>query len=1147
MPVGISSPARNLFLLGSSGDTLVTNFFKSIDKSSSFDEVYVPKKIKYSYDSYILAGYAQDSGSRRLSWVENRTYNPDNASSTEVWHQELESLEFDWMTGASNSDSGTSLFDLCIDENGNLFAVGDSNNTNWIAKYNSTGALQWTSTSFRAQSTYRAVASDGNCLYVCGESRFSPFDSKSFVEKYDYNGATYWGTVVDFEGAEVNLKDVGVTSDGNVIAVGNIDFDYGYMVKLDSGTGEVLWDKTIKSPIYRSNSSEPENVRPEKLFVDGKGQIYVVGRILYASDYYSFLIKFDPEGNIIWQRTTESSVNGDGIEFFDVSAETDTEQVIVYGSFSPSSGRDAAMLSKYTKDGSLLWRRTIETNANPSGSGLVEFGFSLDADSSFYYMSFVDQLPNTLNGVPDRYTFGKVSTSGNGLGDFQYTDGMSHTIDYKIKNDLQHKTGVLQDNSVSTNVSNLISSPFSANTILFDDYATNISGKKRILGHTHGEEVANRWFYSSGAAFRPVDLPSYEIVGADLPSGSVANGAVYQTPTLYAPYWEFDGTNDDIDGPPCNTILDQSSSIELWVWFDDVTTRQTIISGYNSPSGGAEPNRWDFEISNGRIQGGFHDNGYFTGTTVLQAPPGSADTGYWHHLMFVLSSSTLKFYLDGVEEVSQSCSGFNFGGPTIALGIGDRNNSSIGRLDGRIAEVRTYKKVLTDEEIFQNFNSGVGTYDTSEKKRIAPKITNDVPYSFNQTTRFKAYFDFGNRYSYSPVENRLTTSFRNGSNWGTTNATKQANAAIAPDGTKTATLVTEEDVTGFHFISSAASVSGARTFSAYLKAGNQERATMFLTQSGNNGARFNLETGQVISVFGAGNTAAIEKVGGGWYRCSVANDGVANTIDNQLRISPRNGATNGEAPGSPLRSILVWGPQVEKRLLDPPTAGRYIRTYNQTKTDRGNLHNLVLTGEKPFLQGNILNAVLTNDGTYLAFDGVDDNITFNSPILIGTGSGVDTLGWTVEVWIRFMDPQNDNTNNTWNYFFRNNNTSGATYECGMYSNGTPAFAIKDNDAANTNVQTPITPATWHYIAFGVNAFNSNKVFMTSSDANGSLTNQESTAGASAASCDIKRIMSNQSGGQCLTGHVGEIRIFDKPLSSTLLQRNFNATRTKYGI
>ena len=216
MPVGISSPARNLFLLGSSGEALVTNFFKSIDKSSSFDEVYVPKKVRYRYsdDSYILAGYAQDGNSRRLSWVENRTYDPDNASSTEVWHHELESLDF-----TSSNNTSTSLFDLCIDGNGNLFAVGESNNTSWIAKYNSSGGLQWTSTSNRGSADYKGVASDGNCCYVTGEfSRVSFSEAESVVEKYDYNGTPLWGTVVKFDGEEVSLKDNGVTSDGNEAA-----------------------------------------------------------------------------------------------------------------------------------------------------------------------------------------------------------------------------------------------------------------------------------------------------------------------------------------------------------------------------------------------------------------------------------------------------------------------------------------------------------------------------------------------------------------------------------------------------------------------------------------------------------------------------------------------------------------------------------------------------------------------------------------------------------------------------------------------------------------------------------------------------------------------------------------------------------------
>ena len=38
---------------------------------------------------------------------------------------------------------------------------------------------------------------------------------------------------------------------------------------------------------------------------------------------------------------------------------------------------------------------------------------------------------------------------------------------------------------------------------------------------------------------------------------------------------------------------------------------------------------------------------------------------------------------------------------------------------------------------------------------------------------------------------------------------------------------------------------------------------------------FNLETGQMLEVFGTGNSAAIEDVGGGWYRCIIANDNVA--------------------------------------------------------------------------------------------------------------------------------------------------------------------------------------------------------------------------------------------------------------------------------
>ena len=74
MPVSFSSPPRNLFLLGSSGADVVTNFFATIDSGgigSGYD-VFQTDEIRISDEytpggstgvSHFLAGTAQDSNS----------------------------------------------------------------------------------------------------------------------------------------------------------------------------------------------------------------------------------------------------------------------------------------------------------------------------------------------------------------------------------------------------------------------------------------------------------------------------------------------------------------------------------------------------------------------------------------------------------------------------------------------------------------------------------------------------------------------------------------------------------------------------------------------------------------------------------------------------------------------------------------------------------------------------------------------------------------------------------------------------------------------------------------------------------------------------------------------------------------------------
>ena len=68
MPVGFNSPARNLFLLGSTGSQVVGNFFKTIDKSAGTDGVYAPDEIAYNVidQKYFLAGTAASIVIREL-------------------------------------------------------------------------------------------------------------------------------------------------------------------------------------------------------------------------------------------------------------------------------------------------------------------------------------------------------------------------------------------------------------------------------------------------------------------------------------------------------------------------------------------------------------------------------------------------------------------------------------------------------------------------------------------------------------------------------------------------------------------------------------------------------------------------------------------------------------------------------------------------------------------------------------------------------------------------------------------------------------------------------------------------------------------------------------------------------------------------
>ena len=718
MPVGFSSAARNLFLLGSSGGDVVTNFYKTITDSTS-DGSFVVDEIKYDYDddSYTIGGTAQNSNSVKFGWIEERAENGT----------------LDWSTrviGTSNQNTTLRAFDC----NSNyLVAVGKAGDFPWIARYSDVnGNVAWQSSSFSADVEYTGVAIDplGNS-YVAGSSFTS-----GFIEKYDSTGNPGWGKVADMPGRQVVIKKLDVSSKTGVVGVGFLEDDSrdkGYLIKLNPSTGDVEWDRTISSNAVGAVTFL--RVVPNSVHVDSQNFIYVVGTLTDDDTIKrGFIIKYSPEGNMLWQK----EVTGGVTEYHDIKVDGVTGQCIVIGREELTNPTvERLTLSKYSKSGELLWRRSATSSFNSSFNlGYSDStGIALDADPSFYYVVYNDEAFNGLTGDPDRYTYGKISSSGNGLGTFQYDDGTGQTVDYEIVTSTPDVIGKLTDGSVRNDTSDFISYPYNATKLMFDDLATPITNKRRQM------DSGGSFQYSGSPAIRPTDFQELNLLGdtgfdtetsfvagagrgtliSDTPavelrgdeysgsgnwldqSGSnnatPQNGAVYNSGDFG--YFEFPNSNSylQLSSPVLTTPT--SLSVELWVKITDTTVDSILLSNRDSNTDGFEAtfdstSKWTFQM-NGVV------------STINSA---TVNQDQWYHVVFHYDGSLVKTFVDGVQIQNLSAGVQTFDVTTAStIGAVSYQTSSVQN-SFEIGELRVYNnKALTQAEAETNYNASKTKYE----------------------------------------------------------------------------------------------------------------------------------------------------------------------------------------------------------------------------------------------------------------------------------------------------------------------------------------------------------------------------------------------------------------------------------------------------
>jgi len=511
MPQGFSSAARNLFLLGSTGQEVVTNFFRRNSNPIDASTSRTITALKHDDDDglYRIAGNIEttDSGTPQVGFLTTIT-----SSGTEAPGTNTRKISSSVVNGVGDVSINALHY---APSDGDLYVVGGRKRSDekypYIYKMLSNGNPEWSISSRRGEAEYHdiCVGSD-NKIYVVGHTTEHSGKNgtaliESITELADGTDGYYgdWSTVVSFEGRDIVLTSCGMVGSDTLVACGWISEDIsdkGYIVKVDTTDGTILWEKTLE--YFLREEEEYLNIKCSDVFLDDNGQIYVTanGDRLGNPPIKGFLLKYTAEGNVIWQKESPFVSITEGFSFDKVIADTETEQVVVLGGVNAG---ETGLITKYTKSGEQSWRRTITPDTNPSG---VNFRSPvLDGDPSFYYLGFVDDP-----GSNDSYIFGSVSSSGNGLGSFEYDpDGGTTTISYVISS-TQDVIGRINDGSVQNNSSDLITYPFTANKILFDDLATNLSHKKRR------SDSATPTLIFNGDTWRPVDPTEVNLNGDEI-------------------------------------------------------------------------------------------------------------------------------------------------------------------------------------------------------------------------------------------------------------------------------------------------------------------------------------------------------------------------------------------------------------------------------------------------------------------------------------------------------------------------------------------------------------------------------------------------------------------------------------------------------
>ena len=275
-------------------------------------------------------------------------------------------LQWQRVLGGTSDDYARGI---AVDESGNIYiagaaaSIGSGGFDLLVAKYNTSGALQWQRILGGASADYGyGVALSGSGVYVSGESSSQGSGANDIlVVKYDSNGALQWQRVLGGAASEVGYGCAASASDELYVAgsSGSSGSINAVLAKV-AANGSFTWARELAGAgvDFAYGAS-----------IDSSGNIYVAGTTDTSggSGYNALLAKFDSSGVLLWQRT----LGGSGGDYFQQPFVHGSSVYVIGRSDSQGSGLADLLIARYTSTGTLEWQRVLGGTAFDGGVGLA--------------------------------------------------------------------------------------------------------------------------------------------------------------------------------------------------------------------------------------------------------------------------------------------------------------------------------------------------------------------------------------------------------------------------------------------------------------------------------------------------------------------------------------------------------------------------------------------------------------------------------------------------------------------------------------------------------------------------------------------------------------------------------------------------------